>query len=90
MMIRGKNLKAAVQDMAEGFIIVNPILLKSLDAETIKELNHNLALGQAEIRREKFPHKDIQGIRQRNMRLQRLHQASIVLRNFAKQRKVPL
>jgi hypothetical protein len=89
-MIRGKNVKATVYDIAEGFTVVNPLLLKPLDAETMKELNQELTKGQAAIRRVKFPHADTQAIRVRNMKLQRLHLASIVLRNFAKQRKISL
>lgn len=90
MMIRGKNLKSAVLDISEGFTIVNPIFLKGLDAETVKELDHEIIMGQAAIRREKFPTLDTDAIRRRNLRLQRLHQASMVLRNFARLRRIPL
>lgn len=87
-MIRGKSLKATAHDIAEGFTIVNPIFLKSLDAETLKGLYQELAKVQAEVRGEKFPAHDVQGIRSRNMRLQRMHTATIVIRNYAKTRKI--
>lgn len=87
-MIRGKSLKATAHDIAEGFTIVNPIFLKSLDAETLKALYQELAKVQSEVRGEKFPAHDVQSIRMRNMRLQRMHTATIVIRNFAKTRKV--
>jgi hypothetical protein len=89
-MIRGKNTKATVTDVAEGFTIVNPILLKPLDAETIKDLYLELSKKQSEVRAEKFPAHDMQGIRWRNLRLQRLHTAAMVIRNYAKARKIPL
>jgi len=79
-----------VTDVAEGFTAVNPILLKPLDAETIKELYRELNKKQGEIRGEKFPSHDMQSIRWRNLRLQRLHTASMVIRTFAKMRKIPL
>lgn len=87
-MIRGKSLKATAHDIADGFTIVNPIFLKPLDAETLKGLYQEIVKAQTEIRGEKFPAHDTQGIRMRNMRLQRMHGAVIVIRNFAKTRKV--
>jgi hypothetical protein len=45
---------------------------------------------QIEIRAEKFPQGDVQAIRWRNTRLQRLNSASIILRNFARERKIIL
>jgi hypothetical protein len=89
-MIRGKNLKAATFDIAEGYTVVNPIFLKPIDRETFKELFAMLMKMQAEIRSEKFPSGDIAAIRNRNLRLQRLHSASVVMKNFARLRKIPL
>jgi len=87
-MIRGKSLKAVAYDISEGYLVVNPIFLKSLDDESLKGLYQEIMKVQAEIRAEKFPHSDTQLIRGRNMRLQRLHQSSIVIKNFARERKL--
>jgi hypothetical protein len=88
IMIRGKSAKAVAYDIAEGYVIVNPIFLKPLDAEGLKELYTEMQKAQTEIRSEKFPHSDTQGIRRRNLRLSKLHQAAMIIRNFAKDRKV--
>jgi hypothetical protein len=88
--IRGKSLKAIAFDIAEGYITVNPIFLKSLDDESLKGLYNEIMRGQSEIRAEKFPHNDTQSIRWRNLRLQRLHQALIIIKNFARERKILL
>lgn len=88
MMIRGKNLKAAVYDISEGYTIVNPIFLKPIDDDTFKSLYNELQKKQKEIRSEKFPSGDTQGIRNRNLRLSRLHTAAMVMRNFARVRKI--
>ncbi|MEJ2183123.1 MAG: hypothetical protein P8Y66_06340 [Nitrospirota bacterium] len=87
-MIRGKNLKAIAFDIAEGYVTVNPIFLKPLDEETIKGLLQEVGRAQAAMRAAAFPTGDIQGIRMRNMKLQRLHTASMVIRNYAKQRRM--
>ena len=86
--IRGKSIKAVSFDIADGYLVVNPIFLKSLDDESLKGLYNEIMKGQSEIRAEKFPHNDTQSIRSRNMRLQRLHQALIIIKNFARERKI--
>jgi len=86
--IRGKSLKAITYDISEGYLIVNPILLKSIDDISLKELYHEIMKTQSEIRAEKFPHGDPRAIRGRNMRLQRLHQALVIIKNFARERRI--
>jgi len=86
--IRGKSLKATAFDIAEGYIVVNPIFLKSLENESLKGLYHEIARAQIDIRGDKFPHGDTQAIRFRNTRLQRLNSALMILKNFARERKI--
>jgi len=88
--IRGKSLKATAFDIAEGYVVVNPIFLKSLDNDSIKGLHQEIAKVQIEIRGEKFPHGDTRAIRFRNTRLQRLNSALMILKNFARERKILL
>lgn len=89
-MIRGKNLKATAYDIAEGFAIVNPLFLKPLDNETVTALYRELIKVQTEIRSEKFPQSDNNAIRMRNVKLQRLNSSAMVVRNYAKGRKIIL
>jgi hypothetical protein len=88
--IRGKSLKAIAYDISEGYLTVNPIFLKPLDDESLKGLHSEIMKVQSEIRAEKFPHSDTQLIRLRNMRLQRLHQALIIVKNFAREKRIIL
>ena len=88
--IRGRSLKAITYDIAEGYIAVNPIFLKSLDEDSLKELYHEIMTTQKKIRSEKFPHSDPQAIRWRNTRLQRLYSALMILKNFARERRIIL
>lgn len=87
---RGKSFKALAVDIAEGYLAVNPILLKPLDGESLKELYQEVNKHQVEIRSGKFPTGDVQGIRMRNLKLQRLFSAAMVIRNFAKAKKIIL
>lgn len=89
-MIKGKSPKAMAFDIAEGYVSVNPLFLKPLDEEMLRALYQQLVKTQTEIRAEKFPVADAMGIRMRNMRLQRLYQAAMVMRNFARERRIRL
>jgi hypothetical protein len=88
--IRGKNLKATVYDISEGYLIINPLVLKALNNDGLKGIYSEIGKVQAEIRRAKFPHKDTAAIRLRNLRLQRLHSAVMIVRNYARSRKIIL
>lgn len=88
--IRGKSLKATAYDIAEGYVVVNPLFLKPLDDESLKGLYQEIMKAQVEIRGDKFPHGDTQAIRWRNTRLQRLNSALMILRNFAREKRVIL
>lgn len=88
--IRGKSLKATAYDIAEGYVVVNPLFLKSLDSEAVKGLYHEIMKVQVEIRSEKFPQGDPQAIRWRNTRLQRLNSSAMIIKNFARERRIIL
>jgi hypothetical protein len=86
--IRGKSLKAITFDIAEGYVVVNPLFLKPLDNASLKGLYHEIVKTQNVIRGEKFPHSDAKAIRWRNTRLTRLHSAAMIIKNFARERRI--
>ncbi len=88
--IRGKSLKAVAYDIAEGYIAVNPLFLKPLDTDSLTGLYHEIMQTQIMIRGEKFVVSDTQAIRWRNVRLQRLHSALMIIKNFARERRIIL
>ena len=87
---RGKSVTAVARDVAGGFFTINPLVLKKVDPEGVKTLHAQLKKVQIEVRGEKIPVNDPLGLRNRNARLQRLHNALIVLEHTAKERKVAL
>jgi hypothetical protein len=88
--VRGKSTKALTVDIAEGYVAVNPLFLKPFDAESLKDFYHQIDKTQKELRAERFPSKDVQAIRMRNLKLQRLYAAQMVIRNFARERRIPI
>jgi hypothetical protein len=86
----GRNLKAVVADIAEGYVTVNPLYLKPFDAESLKKLFELLQRKQTEIRSEPFPYGDVTLIRKRNIRLQRIYSAVMIIKNYGRDRRIIL
>jgi hypothetical protein len=78
-----KNFKSVANDIAEGFITVNPIFLKPFDKDDIRDLYQAIERKQIEVRAEPFPYNNNYLIRKRNLKLQRLFNALMIIKNFA-------
>ncbi len=87
---KGKSMKAVAFDVAEGYISVNPLFLKKFDKDMVKELFENLNRALTATRNEKITISDQAAMRTRNLKLQRLHNAMIILRNIAREKRIPL
>ena len=87
---KGKSMKAVAADVAEGYVSVNPLFLKKFDKDMIKNLYDNLNKALTGTRNEKIDLSDQSSLRMRNMKLQRLHNAMIILRNTAREKRIPL
>jgi len=87
---KGKSMKSVAFDVAEGYVTVNPLFLKKFDKEMIKDLFENINKAMTVTRNEKVVLNDHASLRTRNHKLQRLHNALIILRNFARERRIPL
>jgi hypothetical protein len=89
-MATSRNLKAVASDIAEGFVVVNPIYLKPFDQESLKKFYDTLVRKQNELRIEPFPYGDVGLIRKRNMRLQRVYASIMIIKNYARERRIIL
>jgi hypothetical protein len=87
---RGKSMRSVATDVAEGYVSVNPLFLKKFDKDMVKELYDNLNKSLTSTRNEKLDLTDQSALRIRNMKLQRLHNAMIILRNTAREKRIPL
>jgi len=83
-----RNLKAIVMDISEGFVTLNPIFLKPFNENSLKQLHEVIERKQIELRSEPFPYNNADAIRARNLRLQRLYTALIILKNYAREKKM--
>ncbi len=86
----GRNFKIVANDVAEGFVTVNPIFLKPFNAANLMTLYKAIEQRQNEVRAEPFPYNDTMMIRKRNLRLQRLYSSLLIIRNYAREKKIPM
>ncbi len=87
---KGKSMKVVAFDVAEGYIAVNPLFLKKFDKEMIKDLYDSLNKTLTGTRNAKIDLTDQAALRTRNMKMQRLHNAMIIIRNTAREKRIPL
>jgi hypothetical protein len=83
-------MKMVATDVADGLVSVNPLFLKRFDNDMLKELFETLTKSMTTTRNEKILPNDPVSLRNRNLKLQRLHNALIILRNTAREKRIPL
>ena len=88
--VGGKSMKAVANDVAEGYMTINPLVLKKFDKDMIKELFEYLNRAMSAARNIAVPLTDQVAMRNKNMKLQRLHNSIIILRNTAREKRIPL
>ena len=87
---QSRNLGLMAKDVMEGFVTMNPLILKKYDANTCKELHRQLRKMQNTVRTESVDLANQAGLRTRNHRLQRMLQALTVLEHYAKTNQIIL
>lgn len=88
--IGGKSMKQVAVDVIDGFTTVNPLFLKKFEKEQIKDLFEQLTKAMNATRNIPVQFNDQVAMRNKNMKLQRLHNALIIVRNHAREKRIPL
>jgi hypothetical protein len=89
MAIAGSPKKMA-QDVADGFLLFSPPMLRAYAPADIKILLANLALVTRELRQEQIPLDDVMALKARNMKLTRMNQAETVIRAYCQKHRIPI
>jgi hypothetical protein len=89
MPIAGSPKKLA-QDIAGGFMMLSPPMLKAYTPADLKTIIINLGIVAREIRQEQVPQEDVMAVKAKNMKLSRLNQAEIVIRAYCKKKRIPV
>jgi len=84
------NPKGLARDISEGYFALTPPILKKFTHPEMKTLNQNLNLVLRETRTEAVDTGNVETIRHKSLRIQRLNQALMVLSNYCKHQRIPL
>jgi hypothetical protein len=87
MPIAGSPKKLA-QDIAGGYMMLSPPMLKAYTPADLKTILTNLGVVAREIRQEQVPQEDVLAVKAKNMKLSRLNQAEIVVRAYCKKKRI--
>lgn len=82
--------KGLAKDVAEGYFTLTPPILRKFTPPELKIINQNLNIVLREARGEPVETGNVDTIRRKSLRIQRLNQALFVLANYCKQNRVPL
>ena len=89
MAITGNPLVMA-REIGDGFRSLNPGVLKKNTSTDLKVINTSLQQVLRDARGEVPPAGDAEATRKKNLRMQRLNQAILMLTNFCRQQRIPL
>jgi hypothetical protein len=89
MPIAGSPKKLA-QDIADGFLMLSPPMLKNYTPGDLKTIVANIGIVARELRQWVIPQDDVMAIKARNMKLSRLNQAEMVIQTYCKRNRVIL
>ena len=87
---QSRNLALLAKDVMEGYLMLNPLVLKKYDEATCKEVFRQLRRLQTTIRIEAVDLGNQTALRTRNQRLQRMHQAIGVIEHHARLNRIVL
>lgn len=89
-MALGGSPMALVKDIAEGYLYMTPAVLKKYTTDELHKIHTNIGLLLKQVRTEAFDPREQEKIRNKNLRLQRLHQALLILEHFCRQNRIKL
>ncbi|MFQ5657440.1 MAG: hypothetical protein ACE5G5_07875 [Candidatus Methylomirabilales bacterium] len=89
MAISGNPLSMA-REIGDGFHSLNPARLKKYTPADLKVINNSLQQVLRDVRGEVAPAGDADVIRKKNLRIQRLNQAIMMLANYCRQQRIPI
>jgi hypothetical protein len=78
------------REIGEGFHSLTQATLKKYTPADLKIINNGLQQVLRDARGEVTPPGDAEAVRKKNLRIQRLNQAIMMLANYCRQHRVPL
>lgn len=83
------NPKKIAQDIADGYLTYSPATLKRFTGADMKIILNNIAIITRDLRQQTIAQDDSLAIKQRNNKMSRLNQASVVIRSYCQKKRIP-
>src|SRR5439155_14832110 len=87
---RGRSFAIMAKDIMEGYVVLNPLVLKKFDESSYKDLHEHLRKLQTAVRSSGVDLSNQKATRSRNLKIQRLHHAMAYVENQARRLKIIL
>jgi hypothetical protein len=84
------NPKKLAQDIADGYFMATPPMLKSYTPTDLRTIAANIGIVSRDLRQELIAQDDVVAMKTRNMNLSRLNQAEMVIQAYCRKNKIPL
>jgi len=84
------NPKKMAQDIADGYIMLSPPMLRPYNQADLKTILTNLGIVARDLRSQQIPLDDVMAIKAKNMKLTRISQAEMVIRNHGRKNRMVL
>jgi hypothetical protein len=84
------NPKKLAQDIADGFLLLTPRMLKNYTPGDLKIIVAHIGIVTRELRQEVIPADDAMAVKMRNMKISRLNQADMVIQAYCKKLRLAL
>ena len=82
MAFLGGSAFAMARDICEGFVLVNPTLLKRMTDDELRQVRFEIDRILTGIRSEQYPLEDQNALQHRNRRITRLNSAVAMISNW--------
>ena len=88
MAFTGTNPKMVARDIADGYVLLTMATVRKYNQPQLKTLNDNLTIVERELRQEHYEPDEVENIKKKHMRLQRIFRAKTLIQTYAKKWKI--
>ena len=90
MSFKGSNPKMIAKEIADGYVLITLANIRRYNPAQVRTLHQNLVMVEREFRTEHFDTEDVENIKKKHMRLQRIYRAKTMIQTYAKKWKIVL
>jgi hypothetical protein len=90
MAFTGSNPKMVAWDIADGYVLLTAATIRKYNPPQLKMLSDNMTIVERTLRQEHYEPEDVENIKKKHMRMQRLFRARTLIQTHCKKWKITL